>query len=277
MGIRVRTLAVFAAMFAAPAAMAQNDWAVITTSGDPDPITSFDLNNPGGSNLNIGTVDGNFNRGMDFDSFTSFYYYVSTDSLNDPGDRGLWYWDNGVNTQLFNTPFSDSGDGDATLSNDHSKFYITTNDGDAIAGDSLYVFESLGGGVTFTEIGETGLTDLIGISVDPTTGIMYGYDASTEALYTLDVNTGLPTLVGFSGEAIASIGGMDFSDDGQTLLLGDGSDVLFKIDKATGLMTNAGDLGTLNVSALSYRTQIPAPGALALLGLAGLASRRRRR
>ena len=25
------------------------------------------------------------------------------------------YWDNGVNTQLFNTPFSDSGDGDATL------------------------------------------------------------------------------------------------------------------------------------------------------------------
>jgi MYXO-CTERM domain-containing protein len=277
MEAKVRTGAVLALFLCAPAAMAANDWAVISTGGDPDFITSFDINNPGGSNLNIGTVDGNFNRGMDFDSYSSFYYYVSTDSLNDPGDRGLWRWDNGANTQLFNTPFSDSGDGDATLSNDHTKFYITTNDGDATTGDSLYVFDSLTGAVSFTEIGETGLTDLIGIAVDPTTGILYGYDGGTEALYTISLTDGTPTLVGFSGELIAAIGGMDFSDDGQTLLLADDNDILFKVDKATGLMTPSGDVN-LNVSALSYRTTlVPAPGALALLGLAGLAARRRRR
>jgi hypothetical protein len=101
------------ALTLAPTAMAQLDWGVISTIGDPDPVTAFDLANPGGSNTPLGHVDGNFNRGMDFDSPDSFYYFVSTDALNDPNDRGLWYWNNNVNTQLFHTPFSDGGDGDA--------------------------------------------------------------------------------------------------------------------------------------------------------------------
>jgi len=266
-------LATFLTLLTTSMAAAQLDWAVIDTAGDPDRVTAFDLANPGGSNTVIGTAQGNFNRGMDFDTFNSFYYYVSTDSLNDPGDRGLWYWNNNVNTQLYNTPFSDSSDGDATLSADGQSFYVTTNDGDATPNDSLYVFNNLGGVITFTEIGETGLTDLIGIAMDPSSGVLYGYDGGTEALYTLSLTDATPTLVGFSGQAVASIGGMDFNGDGSVLLLADDNDILFTIDKTSGLMTPAGDVN-LNVSALSYR--VPEPASLTLLAMAGLVGLRRR-
>jgi hypothetical protein len=270
-----KCIALLAAMSCAPAAMAQNDWGFISTAGDPDPITSFDLTNPGGSNVLMGNVDGNFNRGMDFDTFNSFYYFVSTDSLNDPGDRGLWYWNNGVNTQLAGISFSDSGDGDMSLSNDFSRVFITVDDGDATSGDSLYVYDNLGGAITLTEIGETGLSQIMGLAMDPLSGLLYGYDSSTEGLYTISTTDATPTLVGLSGESIAAIGGMDFSADGQTLLLADDGDLLFRVNKNNGLMTSAGDVG-LNVSALSYRN-VPTPGAIALLGVAGLISRRRRR
>ncbi len=267
------TIAGLAAL--APAARADNDWAVISTTGDPDPVTSFDLANPGASNATIGFVDGNFNRGMDFASFNSFYYYVSTDSLNDPGDRGLWLWNNGANTQLATIGFNDSGDGDATLGNDGSTFYVSTADGDATAGDSIYAFTNLGGSVSFVEIGETGLNQLIGLAMHPVTGVLYGYDSSTEALYTISTTTGAPTLVGASGSSLGAIGGMDFSADGGTLLLSDGSE-LFLVDSATGVLTAAGDVG-LNTSALSYRGQIPEPSALALASAGALALLRRRR
>ncbi len=250
------------------------DWAVISTAGDPDPITTFDLADPGGSAMNLGFVDGNFNRGMDFDSYNSFYYFVSTDSLNDPGDRGLWYWNNGVNTQLTTIGFSDSGDGDMTLSNDGSTLYVSVSDGDATSGDSIYAFSNLGGAVTFTEVGETGLDQIMGLAIDPVTGLMYGYDSSTESLYTISTADGTATLVGASGQSIAAIGGMDFSADGSTLLLGDDGDVLFSVNTLDGSMVSVGDVG-VNVSALSYR--VPAPTTLAPLAIAGLAATRRRR
>lgn len=270
---RIAALAAVGAIGASAQAQALN-WGVISTAGDPDPIHVFDLANPIGTQTQIGNVDGNFNRGMDFDSYNSFYYYVSTDTLNQPGDRGLWRWNNGVNTQLFNTGFSDSGDGDASLSRDGNTFYVTTNDGDATAGDSLYAFNNINGAVSFTEIGETGLTDLIGIAVDPLTGVLYGYDGGTEALYTISTFDGSATLVGFSGQSIGSIGGMDFSADGSTLLLADGSDVLFTINTADGSMTMAGDM-SLNVSALSYR--VPSPASALPMALLAFAGRRRRR
>lgn len=265
--------AIAGAFLTGPAAFADLDWGFISTAGDPDPVTVFDLASPGASNQTLGFVDGNFNRGMDFNSPDSFYYYVSTDALNDPGDRGLWYWDNGVNTQLFNTPFSDSGDGDATLSNDLGRFFISTDDGDGTSGDSIYAFDNLNGAVTFTEIGETGLTQLIGIAMDPVSGLIYGYDSSTEALYTISPFDATPTLVGASGLSLGAIGGMDFNADGSVLLLAVAGD-LYTVNTSDGSLTSAGDV-ILNTSALSFRN-IPGPSALALLALAGLRPRRRR-
>ncbi|MEO0483282.1 MAG: DUF4394 domain-containing protein [Planctomycetota bacterium] len=250
------------------------DWGVISTVGDPDPVTGFDLADPIGSQVSLGFVDGNFNRGMDFDSPNSFYYYVSTDILNDPGDRGLWRFDNGVNTQLFEAPFEDSGDGDASLSADGSTFYVSVDDDDGIGGDSLYAFTNLNGTPSFTEIGETGLSQLIGIAVHPTTGVLYGYDSDTEALYTISTADGSATLVGASNEDLAAIGGMDFNADGSTLLLADNGTELFTVDINTGALTSAGDPG-LNISALSFR--VPTPGTVSLaLGATLIAARRRR-
>jgi len=254
-------------------ARADLDWGIISTSGDPDPVHVFDLANPGASNVLLGMTQTNNNRGMDFYSRDAFYFFVSTDSLNQPGERGLWKWDNNVTTQLFNTPFSDSGDGDATLSNDFSRYYVTVDDGDATTGDSLYAFDNLNGAVTFTEIGETGLTTLFGIAMDPVSGVLYGVNGADDSLYTISTTTGAPTLVGPVGNTLGAIGGMDFSADGSTLLLSDAGE-LFKIDKATGLGTIVGDT-TRNDSALSYR--VPEPSSLSLVALAGLVNLRRLR
>lgn len=254
-------------------AEADLSWGFISTSGDPDPVTAFDLASPGTSNTALGFTATNFNRGMDFDSENSFYYYVSTDSLNDPGDRGLWYWDNGANTQLGTIPFSDSGDGDATLGPGNGRFFVSTDDNDSADGDSIYAFDNLNGSPTFTEIGETGLSQIIGLAAHPISGLLYGYDSSTEGLYTIDSSTGAATLVGSSGMSFPAIGGMDFDASGSTLLLSVGGD-LYTVDITSGAVTAAGDVG-LNVSALSYR--VPAPGAASLLALGGLAAARRRR
>lgn len=253
-------------------ALADLDWGFIATGGDPDFVTVFDLDNPGASNTNVGTCATNFNRGMDYYGLDDFYYFVSTDSLNQPGERGLWRWNNNVNTQLFNTAFNDSGDGDATLSNDFTKYYVAVDDGVAPAGDSLYVFENLNGAVTFTEVGEIGLTQLFGIAMDPLSGMLYGIDGATDSLYTINTTTAAPTLVGPTGVALGAIGGMDFSADGQTLLLANARNLL-KIDKTSGAATPVGD-AILNISALSFR--VPEPSSLAMLVLAaGVLTRRR--
>jgi hypothetical protein len=264
-----------AAVLAASATtvLADLDWGIISTSGDPDPVHVFDLANPGASNVLLGMTQTNNNRGMDFYSRDAFYFFVSTDALNQPGERGLWRWDNNVTTQLFNTPFSDSGDGDATLSNDNSRFFVTVDDGDTTAGDSLYIYDNLNGAVTFTEIGETGLTTLFGIAIDPISGVMYGVNGTDDSLYTINTTTGAPTLVGAVGNTLGAIGGMDFSADGSTLLLSDAGE-LFKIDKTTGLGTIVGDT-TRNDSALSYR--VPEPSAIGIVAIASLANLRRRR
>lgn len=253
----------------------QNDWTVISTAGSPDPVTTFDLSDPGGSQTLIGNVDGNFNRGMDYFGFDSFYYFVSTDTLNDPGDRGLWSWVGGANTQLATIGFSDTGDGDASYDFATSQLFVTVDDGDATDGDSLYVWDDLGGTPTFTEVGETGLTQLIGLAVDPNSGTLYGIDGGTDSLYTIDRNDGSATLVGSSG-SVGTIGGMDFNLDGSTLLLSDGND-LFTVSTLDGSLTAAGSLGTLNTSALAHNVVIPEPSSLVILAIGSSMVLRRRR
>jgi len=63
--MKTAALTVCAAFALAGTASAANDWSVISTAGDPDPVTSFDLANPSGTATGIGFVDGNFNRGKD--------------------------------------------------------------------------------------------------------------------------------------------------------------------------------------------------------------------
>lgn len=252
------------------------EWGFIATAGDPDTVSVFDVEDPMGTVTTLGQVDGNFNRGMDFVTPDSFYYFVSTDTLNDPGDRGLWFYDEGSNTQLATIPFSDSSDGDATYDPSTGTFYVTVDDDDATDGDSLYAFTNLNGTPSFTEIGETGLSQIFALAVNPVTGDMFGYDSTSEALYSIDKNDGSATLIGASGLSLGTIGGMDFSEDGSTLLLSQGDDFYY-VDPSDGSFSFIEDIGTFNTSALSYRMGIPAPGTAALLGLAGFTAARRRR
>jgi hypothetical protein len=252
----------------ATGAMAADDWGFISTAGSPDTAYTFDLTSPAAITP-LGPVDGNFNRGMDFDSPDSFYYYVSTDALNDPGDKGLWYWKNGVNTQLFANSFVDGTDGDLALSNDGDKAYITVDEGDDVA---LWVYEGLiSGSITLTKVGLTGLgTNFPGLAMDPRDGKLYGMNGN-DSFYQIDTTSGAAALIGAAGSTINAIGGMDFTPDGSTLLFADGSDEFLKIDPTTGVGSPSGDTPQ-NISALSFRVPEPA-SALMLLGLALLRRR----
>ena len=229
---------------------AQDNWTFIATPGSPDTITTFDLANPGGTQTAIGNVATNFNRGMDYFATDSIYYYVSTDTLNDKGDTGLWSWVNGVNTQISNVNFQDASGSDATWDAATSRFYVVVDDQDATDGDSLYVWENIDSSPTFTEIGETGVSAFIGLAIDPTDGTLYGYDSLDEILYTIDKTTGAVTMVGASGISVASVGGMDFNADGSTLVLTAGSDV-YTVDKTTGAITLVGNVGQ-NTTAVAF-------------------------
>ena len=229
---------------------AQNNWAVIATPGSPDTVSTFDLANPGGTLNELGNVATNFNRGMDYFAADSFYYYVSTDTLNEPGDRGLWSWVNGVNTQIASVEFSDATNGDATWDEATSRFYVVVDDQDDTVGDSLYVWENIDSSPTFTEIGETGVSAFIGLAIDPSDGTLYGYDSLDDILYTIDTTTGAVTEVGESGVAVSTVGGMDFNADGSTLVC-TASTVVYTVDKSTGAFTEVGNTG-LNTTTVAF-------------------------
>ncbi len=229
---------------------AQNNWTFIATPGSPDAITTFDLANPGGTLNQIGNVATNFNRGMDYFATDSFYYYVSTDALNNEGDRGLWSWVDGVNTQIASVEFQDGAGSDATWDEATSRFYVVVDDQDDIDGDSLYVWENIDSNPTFTEIGETGVISFIGIAIDPTDGTLYGYDSLDEILYTIDTTTGATTMIGGSGLSLASVGGMDFNADGSTLVLTAGNEV-YTVDRKTGGLFLVGNVGQ-NTTAVAF-------------------------
>ena len=229
---------------------AQNDWTFIATPGSPDTITTFDLANPGGTQIAIGNVATNFNRGMDYFDTDSIYYYVSTDTLNDKGDTGLWSWVSGVNTQISNVDFQDASGSDATWDAATSRFYVVVDDQDDTDGDSLYVWENIDSSPTFTEIGETGVFAFIGLAIDPSDGTLYGYDSLDEILYTINKTTGAVTMVGASGLELSSVGGMDFNSDGSTLVLTAGNAV-YTVDKTTAALTLVGNVGQ-NTTAVAF-------------------------
>ena len=256
-------------------ASAQLDWTFVPTTGSPDPIIAFDLSDPVGSQTQIGTTAGNFNRGFDWADFNTAYYHISSDTLNNPGDRGVYRWDAMTNTstQVFQFGFQDAGTGGGDFFN--GSYYLTIDNGSG--SDSLYRYDNLGGTVTETLIGDTGLSNLQGIAIDPNSGSIYGVDNSTDSLYVLDSMNGSSTLVGALGVTVSAIGGLDFSTDGSELLLVTAFGNLYEIGASdASIVVSYGDLGP-NISALSNRPPVPAPGAIAALGLAGLAGTRRRR
>lgn len=145
-----------------------------------------------------------------------------------------------------------------------------------MAGNSLYSFDPQNG-YDATLIGASGLGDVGGLAYNGQT--MYALDNESDALYPIDLGNGA------AGAAIGSLGvdsltsGLEFLDgtlyaavqnatsdalEVGTISLGDGS---------FSMLQTVSDGAQQVPTALAV---IPGPGALALLGAAGVARRRRR-
>ena len=125
-----------------------------------------------------------------------------------------------------------------------------------------------------TVVADTGLTNpLNGLAYDVDAGIMYASSGRTQELFTIDLGTGVPTLVGSMGVTVGSI---EFGASG--LLYGGGGQQqrgnIYTIDPLTGSSTLVGATGLGTV--VTGLTLLPAPSSLALLALAGMCTRRRR-
>ncbi len=131
-------------------------------------------------------------------------------------------------------------------------------------GDLVVVDLTTGRG---TVVGNTGVSSVPSLAVDPTTGIIYlGQGGGSPNLYTVDPIAGIATLVGDSGLGFSAISGMNFSSDGTLYaavnIVGDGGtggDHLATIDKTTGQATIIGPFGTCG-------------GSCDLEGIGGIAS-----
>jgi MYXO-CTERM domain-containing protein len=136
----------------------------------------------------------------------------------------------------------------------------------------------------------TGVFGLVG-SIDPAAseidiaidslGNAYGHDITLDQLISINLATGLGTPIGLTGQAANFAQGMDFDyADNQlyaTVYTGGGTGVFGTFNLATGFFDVLQSTTPLNAEMeMVVATPIPAPGMIALLGLAGLVSRRRR-
>jgi len=129
------------------------------------------------------------------------------------------------------------------------------------------------GGV-ITGIGFTGV-DIGGLAFDSLNGILYG--VGNGDLYTIDVATGLATLVGSTGATFGFRVGLAYDPDTATLFLNGGdNDSLYTVNTATGLATVVGPssaAGILDIDGLAVlpnaTTESPEPRSLLLAALGG--------
>ncbi|MHC4416089.1 MAG: hypothetical protein ACYS0G_12480 [Planctomycetota bacterium] len=132
----------------------------------------------------------------------------------------------------------------------------------------------------FNLVGPIGFNLNIDISID-SQGNAYGHDIAADELISINLNTGMGTTIGSTGQPANFAQGMDFdyADDTlyATVYTGGGTGVFGFFNLATGFFNVLEDTTPLNAEMeMVVATPIPGPGVLALIGLAGLVSRRRR-
>ncbi len=130
-----------------------------------------------------------------------------------------------------------------------------------------------------TTIGSGAGIDGRGMGYDDTHGILYA--TGDGSLYTVDVGTGVTTLIGDMGISTGNIG-LDYDEVAGVLYANDGQDTnsLYTVSVTTGAATLVGANGVQQINGLAWIADgnpVPVPGALALvaIGLAALGLARR--
>ena len=134
---------------------------------------------------------------------------------------------------------------------------------------------------TFAQVGALGDDINIDLAIDAQ-GNAYGHDIITDQLLSIDLGTGLASVIGSTGFDANFAQGMDFDySTGMlyaTLYTGGGTGQFGFFDLSTGALIPLEDTVSLNAEMeIAVAVGIPAPGVLAPLGLALIGLRRRRR
>lgn len=129
---------------------------------------------------------------------------------------------------------------------------------------------------TAANVGQSALTSFHNLGYDSINNVMYMTNSSTDSLYTLDTTNNTATLVGPLVNS-TNPNGLAFNHHaGVMYMLDNSTDNLYTLNLQTGEANVVGSLGASNFLSLVY-IPIPAPGALAAMGLALLMPSRRRR
>jgi hypothetical protein len=119
---------------------------------------------------------------------------------------------------------------------------------DPFAPQALYQIDTTTGLATM--IGDTGVTEITGLSFDFAQGVMYAYTTNAD-LYTLDLNSGAATLV---GNAVQVVPEGDLAMDMQGQMFGVSGGDLGLVDMTSGAFDPLGALGDAgyDVSGLAF-------------------------
>ena len=237
----VATLAFAAASFG-------QQFVVVNISPNPDSLYQFDMANPAGA-TQVGTVAGNFIRGLELDGPLDGWYIATSSISGSP--TGFYRLDAGVSTWVAEMPFISVSVGGMSFSAGGDFLWIVMDPPDTRP-DTLFAVTFLG---AWHEIGPVSLPGetptIAGIAIDPSTGRLYALDTVTDHLLVIDTSTGDAIQIGAGLGVVASaIGGMDFAPSGRLYIVTAGGK-LYLVDTATGLAGPIlGDL-PFSVSALA--------------------------
>lgn len=229
------------------------------------------------------TLSSTFVLGLSLTSARSGYY-IATFSQGRPVDNpGFYRLDDGASTLVHSLPFlSPAYAGLAPAASGNG--YVTLGDSNWLSTSVPYHFFTVGTDGTFSDLGAVstpGIADpeIKGLTRRPGTGVLYGYEQSTDKLVTIDETTRVATIVGSLGINAFAAGGMAFSADGSQLVLSTGNDTFYRVNPDTGAATLIGvfSMDPQRASALCL-VPVPGPGGVVvLMGAAGMAAKRRRR
>jgi hypothetical protein len=214
---------------------------------NPDALRAIETTTPALGGPVLAPLAGNFVRGVDMDSATTGYYLCTSNISTSP--VGFYRYDNGVSTQVapLDASVRSTLECGLTLDQNNTKLYYAR--GVSNVDDELHTLSFAGvftlvGSITIPGVATPPGSAILGIAVDPATGVMYGVDTSGDQLITIDPATGAGTVVGPLGVAVAAIGALDVDQaSGELVLFADPTSTkVYTVNKATGAATIVGSL-----------------------------------